>query len=321
MRDTLRDRATAFALNVQDIAEQKDDTTAYWLEKPQDAARITGGTVRLCAAPYQVGDRLTKLVFGKFDAVIGVSATLTSGGGFDYIKGELGVPNAKTIRVSSPFDFKRQARLIIPFGIPFPTRENEALFDAAAVEAFAKLIHDCQGRLLGLFTSWRRLRYVADKLRDRVEYPLLCQGDAPNKMLAEMFRNTTNSVLLATRSFWMGLDVPGESLSCLVIDKLPFESFDDPFVDMMKARHPDSYYANFYVPRAAIALAQGAGRLIRSQDDYGVLVLLDQRIKTGKYGPAFLRSLPFQGYSQSLDDAGKFLNESLITRVPARIAT
>lgn len=307
LRLALDQRVALIKSQLQEIIDQKDEDTAYWLDKPIDDARITGSNVKLCAAPYRVSDRLGQ-IFKRFRSVVGVSATLTSGGSFDYIKDELGLSSAHTLRVTSPFDFQQQAKFIIPLGIPFPVRENEGLFDAAVVEALARLIRDCRGRLLGLFTSWRRLKFVAEKLRDRVEYPLLCQGDAPNKALAQMFRETTDSVLLATRSFWMGLDVPGESLSCLVIDKLPFESFDDPIVDMMKTRHPETFFSEFYVPRAAITLAQGAGRLIRSQSDYGVFVLLDQRIKVHKYGQAFLRSLPFCGFSQDLADAGRFLD-------------
>jgi ATP-dependent DNA helicase DinG len=278
-----------------------------------DVSRITGATVKLCAAPYHVGDQLRKLVFAKYPAIVCVSATLTSGGTFDFIRGELGLTDpvmtarTMTTRVASPFDYAKQAHFVIPYGIPFPTRENEEDFDRAAARALETLVHDCQGRTLALFTSWRRLNYIADYLRDKIDYPLLVQGDAPNKLLAQMFREQTNSVLLATKSFWMGLDVSGESLSCLVIDKLPFDSFDDPFVDMMKTKHPDSFYEDFYVPRAAIALAQGAGRLIRSTSDHGVFVLLDQRIKARRYGRAFLASLPFKGFSQDLADAGKFL--------------
>jgi ATP-dependent DNA helicase DinG len=307
-RDNLRERAVTLQTHILEFVGQSGGDTAYWIEKPRDDDRLAGGTVKLRAAPYQVGEILAKQVFDKFHAVIAVSATLTSGGAFDYIKTELGAPRAQTIRVGSPFDFKRQARLVIPYGIPFPLRENEAAFDEAAASAVLQLVQDCHGRLLGLFTSWHRLRYVRDKLKGNVDYPLLCQGDAPNKMLAKMFRETTDSVLLATRSFWMGLDVPGESLSCLVIDKLPFESFDDPIVDMMKSRHPDTFFEEFYVPRAAIALAQGAGRLIRTLDDHGVLVLLDQRVKVAKYGRAFLNSLPFVGYEQDLGAAGRFLD-------------
>jgi ATP-dependent DNA helicase DinG len=310
----INERAVELKRDLTAFVAQTDDTTAYWLDKPMDAARITGATVKLCAAPYHVGDQLKKLVFAKYPAVVCVSATLTSGGTFDFIRGELGLTDqlmtAKTMttRVASPFDYAKQARFVIPLGIPFPTRENEADFDRAAARALETIVHDCQGRTLALFTSWRRLNYIADQLRDKIDYPLLVQGDAPNKLLAQMFREQTNSVLLATKSFWMGLDVSGESLSCLVIDKLPFDSFDDPFVDMMKTKHPDSFYEDFYVPRAAIALAQGAGRLIRSTSDHGVFVLLDQRIKARRYGRAFLASLPFKGFSQDLADAGKFLN-------------
>jgi ATP-dependent DNA helicase DinG len=315
-RTKIRERSWDMAKDVRAFASQSDDTTAYWLDKPMDVARITGSTVKLCAAPYHIGDQLKTLVFDRYAAVVCTSATLTSGGTFDFIRGELGLLDAtltaktRTLRVPSPFDYAKQAKFIIPLGIPFPTAENEALFDVAAAEALETIIRDCRGRTLVLFTSWRRLKYIAERLHDKIDYPLLVQGDAPNKVLAQMFRDGTDSVMLATKSFWMGLDVSGESLSCLVIDKLPFDSFDDPFVDMMKTKHPDTYYEDFYVPRAAIALAQGAGRLIRSMNDHGVFVLLDQRIKARRYGRAFLASLPFKGFSQDLADAGKFLAES-----------
>jgi ATP-dependent DNA helicase DinG len=312
-RTQIRERARDLAKDIEAFVNQSDDSTAYWLDKPMDAARVTGATVKLCAAPYHVGDQLLKLVFEKYPSVVCVSATMTSGGNFDFIRGELGLTDplatsrTRTLRVPSPFDYTKQARLVIPLGIPFPTSDNEALFDVAAAQALETIIRDCRGRTLALFTSWRRLKYVAEQLHDKIDYPLLVQGDAPNKILAQMFRDQTDSVLLATRSFWMGLDVSGESLSCLVIDKLPFESFDDPFVDMMKSKHPDTFFEDFYVPRAVLTLAQGAGRLIRSTSDHGVLVLLDQRIKAKRYGRAFLASLPFKGFSQDIADAGKFL--------------
>jgi len=312
-RKKIQERATEMSENIRAFVDQVDDMTAYWLDKPMDTARVTGATIKLCAAPYHVGDVLKKLVFERYPSIVCVSATLAAGGSFDFIRGELGltdpVMSAKTqvTRVASPFDFAKQARFVIPLGIPFPTGENEAIFDVAASKALIQIIQECKGRTLALFTSWRRLKHIAEQIRDHIDYPLLVQGDAPNKMLAQMFREQTDSVLLATRSFWMGLDVSGESLSCLVIDKLPFESFDDPFIDMMKEKHPDTFYEDFYVPRATITLAQGAGRLIRSVTDHGVFVLLDQRIKTKRYGRQFLASLPFKGYSQDLADAGKFL--------------
>jgi ATP-dependent DNA helicase DinG len=312
-RKKLGERAAEMAVSIREFVDQTDDMTAYWLDKPMDAARVTGATVKLCAAPYQVGDKLRKLVFEKYASVVCVSATLAAGGSFDFIRNELGLTEpamtskTQVLRVASPFDYAKQAKFVIPLGIPFPTAENEAIFDVAAAKALRQIIHECKGRTLALFTSWRRLRYIAEQLHGKIDYPLLVQGDAPNKMLAQMFRSQTDSVLLATRSFWMGLDVSGESLSCLVVDKLPFESFDDPFVDMMKEKHPDTFYEDFSVPRATITLAQGAGRLIRSTADHGVFVLLDQRIKSKRYGRQFLASLPFKGFSQDLADAGKFL--------------
>jgi ATP-dependent DNA helicase DinG len=325
-RRQIEDKAKDTSRDLRAFVAQDDDETAYWLEKPMDVAKLTGATVKLCAAPYYVGEQLRKLVFERYGTVICVSATLTSGGSFNFIRDELGL-NArgegiqeendapkkelivKTIKIPSPFNYAKQAKLIIPLGIPFPISEQEALFDVAAAKAITQLVQDCRGRTLALFTSWRRLNYVADQLRDKIDYPLLVQGSsANNRDIARMFREQTNSVLLATRSFWMGLDVSGESLSCLVVDKLPFESFDDPFISLMKEKHPDTYFEDFYVPRAAIALAQGAGRLIRSTSDVGVFVLLDQRIKTKKYGRTFLASMPFVGFSQDIADAGKFLN-------------
>lgn len=314
-RMRVRSRAEELSTHLTEFVAQSNDQVAYWLDKGADHGKVSGLTVKLCAAPYDVREHLREMVFNKFESVICTSATMTSGGTFDFIRGELGLDtvalNARveTIRVASPFDYAKQAKFVIPLGIPFPTKENEAAFDDATVKALKQLIHECKGRLLALFTSRKRLNYVADRLTDQINYPLLVQGkDGQNKLLAQMFRDQTDSVLLATKSFWTGLDISGEALSCLVIDKLPFESFDDPFVDMWKKKKPDRFFDSYYVPRAAITLAQGAGRLIRSVDDVGVFVLLDQRIKAYKYGRAFLASLPFKGYSEDISAAGKFLD-------------
>jgi len=347
-RTLIHDRAKAIIEQIQEFVSQSNDSTAYWIEKPYDAGRVTAQNVRLRSVPYRVGDQLSQRVFERYPAVIAVSATLTSGGSFDFIRDELGLTstpptrvtvkhkdgtetdgidllahvwkfapynsndgdddiNVRGLRVPTPFNYAKQAKFVVPLGIPWPISENDAIFNHAAAEAIKQLIHDCQGRVLALFTSWRRLKYVAEKLAGNIDYPLLVQGDAPNKILAQMFRDDTNSVLLATKSFWMGLDVQGESLSCLVIDKLPLESFDDPLIDMMKQRHPETFWNDFYFPRAAIELAQGAGRLIRSTTDRGVFVLLDSRILVKSYGGMMCRSLPFVGVSKSLADAGKFL--------------
>jgi ATP-dependent DNA helicase DinG len=342
MRKSCRDRAETFVVQIKEFAGQLNDTTAYWIDKPNDDQRVTAATVRLRAVPYRVGQHLSERVFERYPSVICVSATMTSGGTFDFIRDELGlvrqavlpgtdkvnagnedvrlhswqfaqrgtnVPGANVIgvRVPSPFNFATQAKFIVPLGIPWPIPENDAIYNQKAAEAIKTLIRDCKGRTLVLFTSWRRLKYVAEQLQGNIDYPLLVQGDAPNKTLAHMFREQTDSVLLATKSFWVGLDIQGEALSCLVIDKLPLESFNDPLVDMMKQKHPDTFWDDFYFPRAAIELAQGAGRLIRSTTDRGVFVLLDTRILAKSYGGMMRRSLPFVGFSKVLADAGKFL--------------
>lgn len=335
MRTLLAERAQTYIEQIKEFSEQANDSTAYWIDKPNDSSRVTPATVRLRAIPYRVGQELTNRVFARYPAIICVSATLTSGGTFDFIREELGLvtpprsssaapdedegswqfalvddkagANVRGIRVPSPFDFAKQAKFIVPLGIPFPISENESAYNDAAVDAIKTLIRDCKGRTLVLFTSWRRLKYAAEQLAGNIDYPLLVQGDAPNKMLAQTFREQTDSVLLATKSFWVGLDIQGEALSCLVIDKLPLESFDDPLIDMMKQKHPDTFWNDFYFPRAAIELAQGAGRLIRSTSDRGVFVLLDARILAKAYGGMMRRSLPFVGFSKSLADAGKFL--------------
>jgi ATP-dependent DNA helicase DinG len=314
----IANRAAKLADVVYQFTADQDGMTAYWIERPEHIDRTTGDNVKIRAVPYRVGPHLAKIA-GFYPSLIAVSATLTTGGTFDYVREEYGMTDTATwqtgavgtpapvwtLRTASPFNFAKQAKLIVPLGVPWPIPENEDVFNDAAVRAIEQLVHDCKGRTMALFTSKRRLKYVADRIK--INYPLLIQGDMPNKQLAQMFREDTHSVLLATKSFWTGLDIQGESLSCLIIDKLPLESFSDPLVDMMKTRHPDAFWDAFYFPRAAIELAQGAGRLIRSTSDRGVFVLLDSRIIGKRYGGMMLRSLPFVGLSKNLADAGKFL--------------
>lgn len=224
-------------------------------------------------------------------------------------KTDTAATNVRGLQVRSPFNFATQAKMIVPANVPFPIAENDEIYNKTIAQHIDQLIRDMKGRTLILFTSWRRLQYVAEYLRDNnCEYPLLVQGELPNKTMTQMFRDQVDSVMLATKSFWIGLDVQGESLTCLVIDKLPLESFSDPLIDMMKEKHPNEFWDRFYYPRAAIELAQGAGRLIRSVNDKGVFVLFDLRILAKSYGGLMRRSLPFAGVSNQLADAGKFIN-------------
>ena len=310
-------RASTAATIIHQFTTAQDGATAYWIDRPAYANQVTADTIKIRAVPYRVGPALARIA-ASYPSLIAVSATLTTGGTFAYIREEYGLHAAPwsagpvgspaqvwTVRTTSPFNFAKQAKLIVPLGVPWPVPENEDLFNDAAVRAIAQLVHDCKGRTLALFTSKRRLKYVADHLK--IDYPLLVQGDMPNKQLAQLFREDTHSVLLATKSFWTGLDIQGESLSCLVIDKLPLESLSDPLIDMMKTHHPEEFWDSFYFPRAAIELAQGAGRLIRSTSDRGVCVILDSRLLAKRYGGMMLRSMPFVGLSKNLADAGRFL--------------
>lgn len=327
----IRMRTSELKQQITECLQQTNRETIYAIAKPANLNEVTADTVKLAMMPYRVGPHLVESVFNKFPAVVVVSATLACNGNFNFIREQLGlatparkfealpanatpqtIPTAKVastvygIRVPSPFNFKTQAKCIIPAGIPWPINDQEDLFLPAATKAIHKLIQDCNGRTLVLFTSWRRLKYVVDNLGP-VDYPVLVQGDMPNAALTNLFREDVHSVLFATKSFWAGLDVQGESLSCVIVDKLPLESFSDPLVDMMKTNSPGTFWNEFYYPRAAIELAQGAGRLIRSTSDRGVFVLLDSRIIGKSYGSMMFKSLPFIGFSRNIDDAGKFL--------------
>lgn len=313
-------RANNLSKSVYEFTSKQSPSIAYWIERPSSNVRSTSSNVKIRAVPYQIGPYL-EAVAKDAPSLIAVSATMTAAGSFKYICDEYGLldwntgdvgsdASVWTLQTPTPFNYAEQAKLIIPMGIPWPVEPYKDQSDEAVVKAIERLVHDCKGRTLVLFTSNYRLKYVAENIQ--IDYPLLVQGTMPNKQLAQLFREDTHSVLLATKSFWTGLDVQGESLSCLIIDKLPMESFSDPLIDMMKTNHPDTFWAGFYYPRAAIELAQGAGRLIRSVNDKGVCVVLDGRLmrECGKsYAHTFLRSLPFDGYSKEIADAGKFLNQ------------
>ncbi len=236
------------------------------------------------------------------------SATLAVGDDFGHFTGRLGLDQAKTCRWESPFDFARQAVLYVPEGIPEP---REAGYTHAVLEAALPVIEAAGGRTFLLFTSHRALNEAADRLRGNLEFPLLVQGEAPRARLLEQFRQLGNAVLLGTGSFWEGVDVRGEALSCVVIDKLPFASPGDPVlkarIDAMRERGGDPF-REFQIPQAAITLKQGVGRLIRDGGDYGVLVLCDPRLGTRGYGRLFLDSLPPMTKTRRLEVVQRFFS-------------
>jgi len=221
------------------------------------------------------------------------SATLAVGGQFQHFALRMGLPDdIRTLRLDSPFDYRRNALLYLPLGLPHPSSEH---FDQAFLRAALRVLRASRGRAFLLFTSHRALRFAAEWLRPRLDYPLLVQGEASQAQLLERFRELGNAVLLGTSSFWEGVDVRGEALSAVLIDRLPFASPSDPVmqakIEALNRRNGNPF-VHHQLPLAVIALRQGVGRLIRDVDDRGVLMIGDNRLVTKSYGRIFLDSLP-----------------------------
>ena len=294
------------------------------------ADELTAGDRRVyCIEVEERGDResaalCSKLIFPAdvlrpklFDVpdrvVIGTSATLAVDKSFDFIAHELGAEAARELAVPTPFDFERQALLVVPRGMPDPKKRDE--HEAYVARTIVEVAEASGGRLLGLFTSRRGMRKAAEEFgrRRRGTEPwntILVQGDAPRGQLVARFKAEVGSVLLGLDSFWEGVDVPGEALSVVVIDRLPFATPDDPVLDAVDATLPGGAFKTWSLPRAVTAIRQGQGRLIRTKTDRGVVVILDDRIVNAGYGQAFLRSLPPMRMSRRLEDVGSFLGAS-----------
>ena len=276
-----------------------DPDFVYYLE-----SRGRGTFLR--ASPVDVSRIVRGALFDRFRTVVLTSATLAVDGSFDYIKGRLGIVSADELCVPSEFDYEQQALLYLPRRMPAP--KSPSFTEAVARETVA-LVTRSRGRAFVLFTSYRVLRAVQPFLEMALPYPMLVQGTAPRSALIEEFRATPHAVLMATASFWQGVDVVGDALSCVVIDKLPFASPGDPVtaarIDAITARGGDAF-AEYQVPLAILSLQQGLGRLIRHRSDRGVLAVLDPRLKTMGYGRRFLASLPPAPVTHDLDTVDRF---------------
>jgi ATP-dependent DNA helicase DinG len=268
-----------------------------------------GRGVFLRAAPIDVADILQEVLFGRMRAAILTSATLAVEGSFEYVRTRLGVTKAAEIAIPSEFDYRAQAVLYLPRRMPPP--KSPEFGDAVARETL-EILRRTRGRAFVLFTSYGVLRAVQDKVAPVLPYPLLVQGDAPRSVLLQRFRATPHSVLLATASFWQGVDVAGEQLSCVIIDKLPFASPADPItaarVEAITADGGDAFQ-DYQVPLAVLTMLQGLGRLIRHRDDRGVLAVLDPRLRTMAYGRRFLDSFPPAPVTHDLRDVERFFEE------------
>ncbi len=240
------------------------------------------------------------------------SATLTVGGQFDHFLQEFGIEEAQTACWESPFDFQNQALFFHPQGLPQP---NDARYGEQMMETVLPIIEASGGRTFLLFTSHRALRSAAEFLREHeLEFPLLVQGEAPRSRLLDRFRTLGNAVLLGASSFWEGVDVRGEALSCVIIDKFPFASPGDPVLQArIQALNSEgrNAFMELQLPRAVIALRQGAGRLIRDVSDRGVFVVCDPRLLKKSYGHTFLNSLPDMARTRSVEDVEQFFNTEM----------
>jgi ATP-dependent DNA helicase DinG len=283
------------------LFESNEKNYVYWFER-----RNKG--VFLAATPIDISQILREKLFEAFDTVILTSATLTVAGRFEFIRQRLGLDHAKECALPPEFDFQQQALLYLPQKMP---DVRDAGFAGKAAEEIVQLLELSQGRAFCLFTSYSQMNDLFERVRTRVDFPLMLQGTAPRSVLLERFKNTPNAVLFATASFWQGVDVPGEQLSCVIVDRLPFAVPSDPIVAARvralqeEGRNP---FSEFQVPEAVLALKQGFGRLIRAKTDRGVLALLDTRIQRMPYGKIFLESLPRYRRTNDLEDVSRFLS-------------
>ncbi len=273
----------------------------YWTER-------RGRGCFLQATPIDVSELLEEKLFDSLDTVILTSATLAVQGHFEFAQRRLGVRHARTLVVPSHFDFQTQSLLYVPQHMPDP---RSPAFTGAAASEIAQILRHSRGRAFVLFTSYQQMRSVYDRVSLEIEYPTLLQGTGPRSALLDEFRSTPNCVLFATSSFWQGVDVQGDQLSCVIIDKLPFAVPSDPVVEARIQDIRDGGGNPFYeyqIPQAALALKQGFGRLIRSRSDRGVLVLLDNRITKQRYGQVFFDSLPYYAFTTNIDEVERFFD-------------
>lgn len=314
----LRKRAADIRAHLSFLLESSDRNTVFWIER-----RAAGGVralargrenaafnTHLQATPIDVSELLETTLFNSYPSVILTSATLTVSGGFDHVRKRLGLTTARELVVPSHFNYEKQALLYLPPTMPDPRDPD---FTEKAAERIRRVLELSKGRAFCLFTSYSQMREIYERMLAELPYPLLLHGTAPRHVLIEQFRSTPNAVLFGTSSFWQGVDVQGEQLSCVIIDRLPFGVPTDPVVKArMQAIEEDGGkpFFDYQVPNAVITLKQGFGRLIRSLHDRGVLMLLDPRIQRQRYGRIFLESLPPYRLTQEIADVERFFEKA-----------
>ncbi len=292
-----------FIIKDNDI-DKEENHNVHWVER-------SGINLTLSVTPINIANIMQKTLFANVAGCVFTSATLTTGGDFKYLLQRLGMDsNTKTLSFKSPFPYRENSRIYIPAD-DFPEPNAPAYKEKISAE-IEKLIMAARGRAMVLFTSFSALETTWQALEDKIEYPLLKQGDMPRKMLLEEFKKQTDSVLFAVASFWEGVDIVGESLSLLIIDKLPFEVPSDPVMmaELAKIRSSGGNpFFEFQVPRAILTLRQGVGRLMRNSNDCGIIALLDIRLFSKGYGKKFVHSLPPAPIIRKIDEVKNFFEQ------------
>jgi ATP-dependent DNA helicase DinG len=284
------------------MMQQKDSNYIYWFEAREKY-------FALHKSPLEVADPLTEFRAPLETSWVLTSATLTVNQLFDHFQQQTGFEPAETLLLDSPFDYQKQALMLLPKDLPEP---NDYEFNRAMFDYVTPIIEQAKGGIFFLFTSHKSLQMAAYHFKDQFDRPLFVQGQSDRNQMLEDFRDAGNGLLLGAASFWEGVDVSGTSLSCVIIDKLPFAHPSEPVLKA-KIEHINKNggkaFFDYQIPKAIIALKQGAGRLIRGEDDKGVLVICDRRITSKSYGKLFLNSLPAMKISHERQDALDFLAE------------
>ncbi|MFQ5949307.1 MAG: ATP-dependent DNA helicase, partial [Nitrospiria bacterium] len=286
-------------LNLFLTTEKNEEDYVYWSETRKHG-------VFLYASPLDVSAILHERLFARAIPIILTSATLSSMNRFDFIRERLGIDNVEEAILGTPFDYEKQALIYLPTHLPNPSHPT---FSEALSDEIVRILKESEGRAFLLFTSWKNLETVYKNISPRLPYRLLKQGDQPKQSLIDAFRRDVSSVLFGTTSFWQGVDVDGEALSCVIIDKLPFASPADPLIAARiesLARQGKDPFMTFQLPSAVLSLRQGMGRLIRRRDDRGLIAVLDHRITKKEYGRYFLSSLPPSPRTASLETVKTF---------------
>lgn len=296
------DRAMLLEKSFSSLTRHDQSDCIHWWENFRKSFTIH-------ATPMSVADEFSNYLAKQTRAWIFTSATLAVNQDFSHFQQEMGVNNATCLCLDSPFDYRQQAMLYLPRGMSDPQAMS---YTTEVVEMSLPIIDHLQGKTLMLFTSFQALRQAAEMLKSATKIPILVQGQAPNQQLLSTFRDSERAVLLGTMSFWEGIDVKGDALSCVIIDKLPFASPGDPIlsakINLLKQQGDDPFY-RLQLPKAVLTLKQGVGRLIRSSQDSGVLVICDPRLMARDYGVIFLKSLPPMQRSRCQQQVLQFLPE------------